>query len=183
MTNNLEPAAKLWPTKLWARDGFREDEYSLADDLEQAGDAPAVILPLDAWLALDEELRRISNRRIGVLVAAGDLIDPLLPWLEHIPLIALQFPAYTDGRSYSKAELLKQRYGYAGELRGVGDVLIDQVVLMLRAGFDTLQVTNPVAQRRLAENNLVDTPGYYQPGRGSQRQSGAFAWRRVKVQA
>ncbi|WP_146751972.1 DUF934 domain-containing protein, partial [Brucella neotomae] len=74
-----------------------------------------------------------------------------------------------------------RREGFAGELRAVGDVLIDQAVLMLRAGFDTLQVANEVALRRLGENRLVDTPGYYQPGRGSLPQEGAFAWRRVKA--
>lgn len=170
-------------SKLWAEDGFRDDDYIAADDLETAGDAPAIILPLAVWLGLDEDLRRTSNRRIGVSVAPGEKIDDLLPWLDILPLIALQFPAYNDGRSYSKAELLKQRYGFAGELRAVGDVLIDQAALMLRTGFDTLQVTNPVAVKRLAESRLVDTPVYYQPGRGSERQPGTFAWRRVKTNA
>lgn len=97
-----------------------------------------------------------------------------------MPLIALQFPAFNDGRSYSKAEILR-REGFAGELRAVGDVLIDQAALMLRTGFDSLQVTNKVAQSRLGENRLVDTPGYYQPGRGSVPEEAGFAWRRVKA--
>ena len=167
-------------TKLWSADGFREDDYVFADDLDAAGDASAVIIPLAIWLGLDEERRRASNRRIGVTVAPGEAIDPLLDDLGRIPLIALQFPAFNDGRSYSKAEILR-REGFAGELRAVGDVLIDQASLMLRTGFDTLQVTNKVAQKRLDENRLVDTPGYYQPGRGSIPEEGGFAWRRVKA--
>lgn len=167
-------------TKLWSRDGFREDDYIFADDLEAAGDAPAIVLPLAVWLELGEEHPRSSNRRIGVSVSPGEKIDPLLGHLDSIALIALQFPVFNDGRSYSKAEILR-REGFAGELRAVGDVLIDQAVLMLRAGFDTLQVANEVALRRLGENRLVDTPGYYQPGRGSLPQEGAFAWRRVKA--
>ncbi len=167
-------------TKLWSADGFREDDYVFADDLDATGDASAVIIPLAIWLGLDEERRRASNRRIGVTVAPGEAIDPLLDDLGSLPLIALQFPAFNDGRSYSKAEILR-REGFAGELRAVGDVLIDQASLMLRTGFDTLQVTNKVAQKRLDENRLVDTPGYYQPGRGSIPEEGGFAWRRVKA--
>ncbi|PWL19306.1 oxidoreductase [Falsochrobactrum shanghaiense] len=166
-------------TRLWSVEGFREDDYVLADDLSQAGDAPSVIIPLAAWLDLDEELRRISNRRVGVRVAPGEKIGPLLEHLASLPLIALEFPAFNDGRSYSKAEILR-RAGFNGELRAVGDVLIDQAALMLRAGFDTLQVSNKVAQARLGARRLVDTPGYYQPGRGSVPQAGGFAWRRVK---
>lgn len=167
-------------TKLWTEAGFRADDYGFADDLEMAGDAPSVIIPLAVWLGLDQERRRASNRRIGVSVAPGEKIDPLLEHLDSLPVIALQFPAFNDGRSYSKAEILR-RAGFAGELRAVGDVLIDQAALMLRTGFDTLQVTNAVAQRRLGENRLIDTPGYYQPGRGSVPEEGGFAWRRVKA--
>lgn len=167
-------------TKLWSADGFRVDDYVFADDLEAAGDAPAIVIPLAVWLGLDEERRRASNRRIGVTVAPGEAIEPLLNDLGNVPLIALQFPAFNDGRSYSKAEILR-REGFTGELRAVGDVLIDQAALMLRTGFDTLQVANRVAQRRLGENRLVDTPGYYQPGRGSVPEEGGFAWRRVKA--
>ncbi|MCX2695590.1 MULTISPECIES: DUF934 domain-containing protein [Ochrobactrum] len=169
-------------TKLWSEQGFREDHYIFADDLEAAGDAPAIIIPLAIWLGLDEELLRASNRRIGVLVTPGEKIEPLLDRLDSLPVIALQFPAFNDGRSYSKAEVLR-RAGFAGELRATGDVLIDQAALMLRTGFDSLQVTNKVAQTRLGEQRLVDTPGYYQPGRGSVQQEGGFAWRRVKSQA
>lgn len=167
-------------TKLWSQAGFRDDDYVFADDLETAADAPAVIIPLAIWLGLDESRRRSSNRRIGVAVAPGEKIEPLLDYLDSLPVIALQFPAFSDGRSYSKAEILR-RAGFAGELRAVGDVLIDQAALMLRTGFDTLAVTNAVAQKRLGENRLVDTPGYYQPGRGSVREDGGFAWRRVKA--
>ena len=167
-------------TKLWSADGFREDDYVFADDLDAADGAAAVIIPLAVWLGLDEERRRSSNRRIGVTVAPDEAIDPLLGDLGSLALIALQFPAFSDGRSYSKAEILR-REGFTGELRAVGDVLIDQAALMLRTGFDTLQVTNNVAQKRLDENRLVDTPGYYQPGRGSVPAEGGFAWRRVKA--
>ncbi|KXF78877.1 oxidoreductase [Paramesorhizobium deserti] len=180
MSEATEQNGKHFPEKqLWGREGFRDDPYIEAESLEVAGDAPAVILPLAAWLGLDDDVRRTSNRRIGVFVAPGESIDPLLDKLDTVPLIALQFPAFNDGRSYSKAEILKGRHGFKGELRAVGDVLVDQVVFMLRAGFDTLEVTNPVALKRLSASDLRDTPGYYQPGRGSAKTAGGFSWRRT----
>ncbi|MGO4450913.1 DUF934 domain-containing protein [Phyllobacterium sp. TAF24] len=166
-------------SQLWSREGFREDPYITAETLEEAGDAPAVILPLAVWFGLDEGVRNATNRRIGVSVAPGESIDPLLPLLGSIPVIALQFPAFNDGRSYSKAEVLKDRHQFQGELRAVGDVLIDQVAYMLRTGFDTLKVTHAVTLTRLADHNLHDTPVYYQPGRGSHTKAGTYSWRRV----
>ncbi len=128
---------------------------------------------------LTEEVRNATNRKIGVSVAPGESIDPLLTLLDTIPVIALQFPAFNDGRSYSKAEMLKNQHQFKGELRAVGDVLIDQVAYMLRTGFDTLKVTHAVTLTRLADHNLHDTPVYYQPGRGSHTAPGTYSWRRV----
>lgn len=166
-------------TRLWTCEGFQEDPYTHVETLEHAGSFAAVIVPLAAWLALDEEKRWQNNRRIGVAIAPGESIEPLLAHIDNIPLIALHFPAFNDGRSYSKAELLKNRHGFKGELRAYGDVLIDQVAFMLRTGFDTLEVAHGVTLDRLKSKTLHDTPFYYQPGRGSQRQAGTFAWRRI----
>ncbi|MBZ9656148.1 DUF934 domain-containing protein [Phyllobacterium sp. 2063] len=164
---------------LWSREGFREDPYVVAETLEEAGDAPAIILPLAVWLGLEDEVRNATNRKIGVSVAPGESIEPLLASLDTIPVIALQFPAFNDGRSYSKAEMLKNQHQFKGELRAVGDVLIDQVAYMLRTGFDTLKVSHSVTLTRLADHNLHDTPVYYQPGRGSRSAPGTYSWRRV----
>ncbi len=66
----------------------------------------------------------------------AEIADQLAAW----PAIAIEFPKYTDGRGYSLARLLRQRYGYVGELRAVGDVLHDQLSLMERCGFDTFEL-------------------------------------------
>lgn len=179
MNDTLQNTAKDDSGELWGREGFREDPYVTAETLEETGDAPAIILPLAVWLGLDEEVRTATNRKIGVSIAPGESIDPLLPLLDSIPVIALQFPAFTDGRSYSKAEILKNQHQFKGELRAVGNVLIDQVAYMLRTGFDTMKVTHAVTLTRLAEHDLHDAPGYYQPGRGSHTVPGAYSWRRV----
>ena len=67
-------------------------------------------------------------------------LDELIPHLDRIAVLALVFPNFRDGRAYSQARLLRERYGYRGELRATGQVLRDQFVFMLRAGFDAFEV-------------------------------------------
>ena len=63
--------------------------------------------------------------------------------LGRLALIALNFPKFRDGRAYSQARLLRERYGYRGELRATGQVLRDQFSFFIRAGFDALDVAKP----------------------------------------
>ena len=72
----------------------------------------------------------------AVRLEPGDDARDLLPFLDRIKLVEVNFPAYTDGRGYSAARILREA-GYAGELRAVGDVLIDQLAPMRRCGFDS----------------------------------------------
>lgn len=166
-------------TRLWTESGFRDDPWrhgESADDLDAGG---KVILPLEAFLELDEETRARHRGAIGVKLLPGERIDALLPHLADLPLAALAFPAFSDGRSYSKAELLRRRHGFKGTLRACGDVLIDQVPLMLRTGFDELEVTNGTALRRLAEGRPGGIAYHYQPGADDRHAASArFSWRR-----
>ena len=65
--------------------------------------------------------------------------------MKRFALIALEFAKFTDGRAYSYARLLRQRYGYEGELRAIGQVLRDQLLFMHRCGFDAFEVVKPDA--------------------------------------
>ena len=67
---------------------------------------------------------------------AGEEIEEIADQLQHFQVIALNFPAFTDGRHYSTAYLLRTRYGYRGEVRAIGDVLRDQLFALRRVGFD-----------------------------------------------
>jgi uncharacterized protein (DUF934 family) len=69
-----------------------------------------------------------------------DEVESLKPWFSHLPLIALDFPSFRDGRGYSQAYLLRTRLGWTGELRAVGDVLRDQLSHMRQCGFDSFAV-------------------------------------------
>jgi uncharacterized protein (DUF934 family) len=95
-----------------------------------------LLLPLPLWIAHRD---RRDRARTGVWLAPDDPVEPVLPWLAELPLIAIHFPVFTDGRGYSLAQLLR-RHGYGGELRAVGDVLRDQIYFLHRCGFDAFRL-------------------------------------------
>uniref|UniRef100_Q47BY8 Uncharacterized conserved protein UCP030820 n=1 Tax=Dechloromonas aromatica (strain RCB) TaxID=159087 RepID=Q47BY8_DECAR len=98
-----------------------------------AGD---VIFPLAVWQARKAEI--IScHKRIGLLIQPDERVEDIAADLEYFIVIAVNFPKFVDGRGYSTASLLRQRYAYRGELRAVGDVLHDQLFFMQRVGFDS----------------------------------------------
>ena len=98
-------------------------------------DSPRLV-PLDEYLASPEK------PQAGVLVDAGEEIEALADNLSNIPLIALNFPAFSDGRAYSSANMLRRQYNYQGEIRAVGDVRIDQLEQMARCGFDAFELAD-----------------------------------------
>jgi uncharacterized protein (DUF934 family) len=99
--------------------------------VEPVADNGPAPLPLVEWLKAPTQ---------AVALANTDELDALQSHLGRLKLIALNFPKYTDGRAYSQARLLRERYRYGGELRATGQVLRDQFVFMLRAGFDAFEV-------------------------------------------
>lgn len=112
-----------------------EDRWLLIREADAAlPDAPA-ILPLERWQALEA-----SNHHAPWLPSGTELTPELAEVLSGAPLIAIDFPKFTDGRGYSLARLLRERYGYAGEIRAIGDVLIDQVFFLSRCGFNALSL-------------------------------------------
>lgn len=95
-----------------------------------------VIFPFAVWQARKAEI--ISrHKRIGLLLSSDDRVEDVAADLDYFIVIAVNFPKFVDGRGYSTASLLRQRYGYQGELRAVGDVLHDQLFFMRRVGFDS----------------------------------------------
>ena len=167
-------------TRIWKTAGFVEDDpWRLIDadtPLEDEIDRRPV-LTVERYLDLPEETRR--SGRIGVQLSPADDPALLAPYVADLPLIAVSFPAFNDGRAYSQASLLRSRYGFGGELRAVGDVLIDQVPLMLRCGIDSFAVSNPVALRRLAEGRLPGINSHYQPAAVPSQPEGKLSWRHI----
>ena len=96
---------------------------------------PQLLLPLARW-GQERELLEKAGYTVGVWLAPDDAPEALIPRLAQIPVIAIQFPSFTDGRGYSLARLLRQRYGFRGELRAFGDILRDQIYFLHQCGFN-----------------------------------------------
>jgi len=94
-----------------------------------------VIVPLALWLARREDFL-VYPGKLGVWVDANEGPEVLAGDVQRFPLIAVNFPKFGDGRGYSIARLLRERYGYKGELRAIGDVLHDHLYFMEQCGFD-----------------------------------------------
>ena len=101
-----------------------------------------------------------AQDQANALVLAND-VDPRTLDLSGVTRIDLQFPAFTDGRAYSQAFLLRRRLGFAGELRATGEVLIDQLVQMKRTGFDVAVLKEGV-DAAAAQRQLDRYAGFYQ---------------------
>lgn len=122
-----------------------------------------VVVPLAAWRAHHDELS--ARPDTGVWLDGGDDPDVLAEDLDRLPLIAVRFSKFTDGRGYSIAHLLRTRYDFTGELRAIGEVLRDQFAYLKRCGFDTLQPQvgrYTDAQLEAALANLTDFTNPYQ---------------------
>ncbi|MFO8046678.1 MAG: DUF934 domain-containing protein [Halomonas sp.] len=110
-----------------------QDNWTLIRDGETP--AGAAIVPLAEWLEAAP-----TPKLAPWLPADTELTDSLAARLAEASLIAIDFPTFTDGRGYSLARLLRERHGYRGEIRAVGDVLVDQLYFMTRCGFDGLSL-------------------------------------------
>ena len=114
-----------------------DDPWTLVRDAQVPLPEGALILPLALWLS-----GRIAPDppQDAVWLGPDDDVESLVPWLASLPLIALDFPSFRDGRAYSQAYLLRSRFGWTGELRAIGDVLRDQLSHMRQCGFDSCAV-------------------------------------------
>ena len=107
-----------------------EDTSAIAEDS---------IVPLATWLAIRDN-PACANKRIGVWLAPSDDPAALAEDAARLPLIAVQFPAFTDGRGYSIGRLLRERLGYKGEMRAIGDVGRDHLFNLFHCGFNAFEI-------------------------------------------
>ncbi len=166
---------------LWRPGGFAEEIWThLADDApaaptEGAVDRVAQALARrtrDAFAAQGAGRRRGRGRRRRAGASRRTSHDR--------PLVALAFAKFADGRAFSYARLLRDRYGFKGELRATGDVLIDEIPFMLRCGFTAFEVTNAPTIRALEAGRLPGPAIHYQPASvGGEARTGSRPWLRV----
>jgi uncharacterized protein (DUF934 family) len=130
-------------------------------------EAGALLVPYETWKEHRETLMK-RNGQLGVRLAADQPPQLIAGDLDRLDLVALEFPTFRDGRAYSYARLLRERYGYKKELRAVGNVLRDQFLFMHRCGIDAYAVADEKVavawSRALSEISVV-----YQPSSDRRR--------------
>ncbi len=97
--------------------------------------AGPVLFPLPVWQARKDEILA-RGTPVGLFLQDDEKVEDVAADLGHFAVIAVNFPKFVNGRGYSTAALLRQRYAYPGEVRAVGEVLHDQLYYMARVGFD-----------------------------------------------
>ena len=161
------------------RDGrFLADIWTYLADDDPVPAEGAVFLSLSRFLA-DIAVLRGRNAATGVVVEAGEDVRSIADELAHVAAVAVGFPKFTDGRGYSTARILREDLGFAGEVRAVGDVLIDQIALMRRCGIDAFAVSHAPTRAALEAGHVPRVDHYYQPvGRADEVPSGTRPWLR-----
>lgn len=159
-------------TVIWTQNGIVDNDPWLAGLADEA----SKLLPLAEALKHAQD-----NTPFGVVLQPADDVRELVPLLDRASIIALTFPAFSDGRAFSQAYLLRERLGYTGELRAVGNVLLDQVPLMLRTGFDSFEVSHAPTLERLVEKRLPGIDLHYQPSADRTEPGPSYSWRRKAI--
>lgn len=135
---------------------LQDDWVMYFDDCAALPDTEKVIVTANYWLANKSHL---SHREIGICIYGDTDLTPLLDDLSSFKIVAIHFPAFTDGRGFSQARLLADRYHFSGEIRAIGDVLIDQLHFMKRCGINTFLLNEGIsADTALQHFNTFTNP-------------------------
>lgn len=138
-----------------------EDAYVDVSGQDEIPSRGSIIVSLDQWL---ENRASLAGREepVGVRLRSDQSPELIAEDLESLGLVALEFPVFRDGRAYSYARLLRDQYGFEGEVRAVGDVLLEQLHFMERTGFDAFELVSnePLRDFQIAAS---DFDVWYQP--------------------
>lgn len=154
-------------TALWKGGETMGDIWRAAPEEGLAPNGVPVILSIKQW-GEQREVLASRNQLLGLRIEPGEAIEGIVADLGRFSLIALPFPKFADGRSFSKAKMLRDEHGFAGEIRAVGDVLWDQLQLMRRCGFDAFEISHEPTLHALASGKRPFMTDYYQPGLGPE---------------
>ena len=137
------------------------DRYLRVLDDAPIPDGVPVIIPAARFIADAAEIAR-RDAPTGVLWPNNRRVSELAPHLDRLALVALVFPSFKDGRAYSQARQLREQHGFRGELRATGNILRDQFLFLVRAGFDSLEVVKATDAAVFAEA-VARYSVFYQP--------------------
>ena len=133
--------AAIIKNRQWMEDSWRLLELTADGDPPWIPAEGDIIVPLAHW-ERERETLCARDGRVGVWLQSSEGPERIVADLKRLPLVAVHFPKAVDGRGYSTARLLRERYGYRGELRAIGDVQRDQLLFLSRCGFDAFALKN-----------------------------------------
>lgn len=122
--------------------------------------AGQVIVPLSVWNAQKDSLQARTD--IGVWLDSDESAEQIGEDAKRFPVIAVNFPLFMDGRAFSSARLLRERYGFTGELRAIGNFIRDQLCYLRRCGVNAFAFANSETSLEEAVKSLNDFQEYYQ---------------------
>jgi len=134
--------------KLLKMTGFVEDACQILPGDFNGEEVPeSVLVPLNYWLNHRDRLRQSST--VGVWLESEDEPGALAADIPGLARIGINFPTFMDGRGFSTARLLRERYGFSGELRAIGHFIPDQLFYLRRCGFDSFQLEDDLNLEKL----------------------------------
>lgn len=119
-----------------------------------------VIVPLSVWKAQQAQLSQRSD--VGVWLDSDEVAEDIGEDANRFAVIGVNFPGFMDGRAFSTARILRERYGFKGELRAVGNFIRDQLCYLRRCGVNAFAFANPKTDLEVALKSLNDFNEYYQ---------------------
>lgn len=122
--------------------------------------AGQVIVPLSIWLAQKDTL--LQRQDVGVWLDSDETAHQLAEDVQSLPLIAVNFPVFTDGRAFTTAHLLRKRYKFTGELRAIGHFIRDQLCYLRRCGVNAFAFAREDIDLADAAQSLYDFTQYHQ---------------------
>lgn len=168
---------------LWKNGQFVEDDWRVVEDEEPLSESDKAIVSLSRWRTERETLSE-RNAPLGLLIPPGSDWSDIVADLPRFPVVAVTIPKYADGRASSIARLLRDRDGYDGEIRVIGDYIIDQMPYMRRVGIDAFQVDDPIVLKALERGEWPEVTDYLQPATGEgEVPAGTRPWARRKAGA
>lgn len=142
-----------------------DDTWQVLREIPEAGLPDGnVIVPLNYWLEYRDSLRarRQGEEKVGVWLASDQPPAPLAADLEQLPVIAIDFPAFTDGRGFSYGRMLREHFKYQGEVRAIGQFIRDQLYYLSRCGFDAYAIETTEPEKAI--ESLNDFSSSYSAG-------------------
>ncbi len=160
---------------------FEPDTWKVVSADEPLPDNEAVFVPLERWQNERDALKQ-RTAPLGLIIRAGENVEAVIDELSHFKAVAVEFPKFADGRSYSTARILNEQLDFEGEIRAVGDVLLDQIPFMRRCGVTAFVISHEPTRRALEDGQNPEVVLHTQPvGLAGEVPAGTRPWLRRGV--